>query len=178
MSAISKTDTADDARHNPEITIRLMPIKSLECPDVFTIDRSDVSNEWVDSIQTILELTHYGLEHGCIGHTYAIYAGPACIGIILMGEGLPWDCDPEEVTGIPFYRIMGFILDKAWRGKGIGGQVLETVIRQVFTEFGPRPILLGVQEDNRRAAAFYLRHGFRPTDAWDEDDRFYIRYPL
>ncbi len=157
--------------------IRLECITDANRPDVLTIDRSDISEDWVDSIQTILDLTQYGLEHGCIGHTYAICEEDVCIGIILMGEGIPWACDPQEVKDIPFYRIMGFLLDKSWRSKGIGGKVLETVIDRIFAEFGPRPIILGIQEDNTRAAAFYLRHGFTPTSAWDEDDRFYIRYP-
>lgn len=157
--------------------IRLEELTDSRRNDVLGIDRSDVSEDWVDSIPDILALHQYGLDHGCIGHTYAIYAEDACIGIILMGEGIPWPCDPPEVVGIPFYRIMGFVIDKAWRGKGLGSQVLETVIARIFNEFGPRPILIGVQQDNIRAADFYLRHGFRPTDSWDEDDRFYIRDP-
>ena len=157
--------------------IRLEELTDSRRNDVLGIDRSDIGEDWVDSIPDILALHQYGLDHGCIGHTYAIYVEDACIGIILMGEGFPWPCDPPEVAGIPFYRIMGFVIDKAWRGKGLGSQVLETVIARIFGEFGPRPILIGVQQDNVRAADFYLRHGFRPTDSWDEDDRFYIRDP-
>ncbi len=157
--------------------IRLEELVDSNRADVLGIDRSDISEDWVDSIPDILELHQYGLEHDCIGHTYAIYAADVCIGIILMGEGIPWPCDPPEVSGVNFYRIMGFVIDKAWRGKGLGSQVLETVIARIFGEFGPRPILIGVQQDNTRAADFYLRHGFVPTDSWDEDDRFYIRYP-
>ena len=156
--------------------IRLEAILTADHPDVLSIDRSDISEEWVDSIAHIMALHRYGLEHRCIGHTYAIYADDVCIGIILMGEGIPWDCDPPEVAGIPFYRIMGFVMDKAWRGRGIGSQVLESTIAQVYAEFGPRPILIGVQVDNTHAAEFYLRHSFHPTSSWDEDDRFYIRH--
>ena len=157
--------------------IRLEELTDSRRNDVLGIDRNDISEDWVDSIPDILALHQYGLDHGCIGHTYAIYAEDTCIGIILMGEGYPWPCDPPEVAGIPFYRIMGFVIDKAWRGKGLGSQVLEAAITRIFGEFGPRPILIGVQQDNIRAADFYLRHGFRPTDSWDEDDRFYIRFP-
>lgn len=157
--------------------IRLEVITDSNRYDVLCIDRSDISEDWVDSVQHLLDTTQYGLDHGCIGHTYAIYAENTCIGIILMGEGFPWSCDPQEVANTLFYRIMGFILDKAWRGKGVGGCVLEMVIERIYAEFGPRPILIGVQRDNTRAATFYLRHAFIPTDAWDEDDRFYIRYP-
>ena len=157
--------------------IRLEPILTADHPDVMRIDRSDISEDWVDSIEDIMALHRYGLEHRCLGHTYAVYAEDVCIGVLLMGEGIPWPCDPPEVADVPFYRIMGFVLDKAWRGQGIGAQVLETAIRQVYAEFGPRPILIGVQRDNIRAAAFYMRHGFFPTNGWDEDDRFYIRWP-
>ena len=157
--------------------IRLEELTDSRRNDVLGIDRSDIGEDWVDSIPDILALHQYGLDHGCIGHTYAVYAEDTCIGIILMGEGVPWPCDPPEVAGIPFYRIMGFVIDKAWRGKGLGSQVLETVIARIFNEFGSRPILIGVQQDNLRAANFYLRHGFRPTGSWDEDDRCYIRDP-
>lgn len=157
--------------------LRLEYVDDRNRDDVLRIDRSDISEDWVDSIPAILDLHQYGLDHSCIGHTYAVYADDICIGIILMGEGIPWPCDPPEIAGVPFYRIMGFVLDMAWRGRGLGSQVLETVIARIFDEFGPRPILIGVQAENLRAADFYLRHGFSPTEAWDEDDRFYIRYP-
>lgn len=159
------------------MNIRLEVINDRNRSDVLRIDRSDISEDWVDSIPDILDLHQYGVDHGCIGHTYAIYADGTCAGIILMGEGIPWHCDPPEVSGIPFYRIMGFILDRKYRSLGIGGQVLETVIERIYAVFGPRPILLGVQEDNVRAARFYQRHGFTATAAMDEDDLFYIRYP-
>ena len=157
--------------------ICLKPILSAEAPDVMHIDRSDINEDWVDSLHDIMALHRYGLEHRLIGRTYAIYAGDACIGVLLMGEGIPWACDPPELANTPFYRIMGFVIDKAWRGQGVGSKALETAIRLVYNDFGPRPICIGVQQDNTRAAAFYLHHGFHPTDSWDEDDLFYIRNP-
>lgn len=157
--------------------IRLRPILTADHPDVMHIDRSDISEDWVDSIQDIMALHRYGLEHRLIGRTYAIYSEDRCIGLLLMGEGIPWSCDPPELANTPFYRIMGFVIDKTWRGQDVGSQALETAIRLVYDEFGPRPICIGVQQDNTRAASFYQRHGFHPTDSWDEDDRFYLRYP-
>lgn len=145
--------------------------------DVLRIRRDDVSEDVVDSIPHILELTQYGLDHGYIGHTYAIYADDVCVGIILMGEGVPWDCDPPELRGVPFYRIMGFIIDARYRGCGVGSQALEQTISAVFAEYGVRPIALAVQEDNLRAMRFYEAHGFCPNPARDEDDCYYLRYP-
>lgn len=40
-----------------------------------------------------------------------------------------------------------------------------------------RPIALGCHRDNARAAAFYQRHGFRPTSSMEGDDIYYLRYP-
>jgi len=157
--------------------IRLEELTDSRRNDVLGIDRSDISEDWVDSIPDILALHQYGLDHGCIGHTYAIYAEDVCIGIILMGEGFPWPCDPPEVAGIPFYRIMGFVVDRRWRSRGIGSQALEMAVAAIFTEYGPRPIVLGVQEDNHRAMRFYEAHGFVRNDARDEDDVYFLRYP-
>ena len=112
--------------------LRLEHLEDRHRQAVLGIDRSDINEDWVGSIPDILALHQYGLDHGCIGHTYAIYEDAACIGIILMGEGFPWPCDPPEVAGMAFYRIMGFVIDKAWRGKGLGSQVLETVIARIF----------------------------------------------
>lgn len=170
-------DVAADISNAPQNLIRLEPITAPDSPDVMHIDRSDISEDWVDSIQDIMELHRYGLEHHCIGHTYAIYAADTCIGMLLIGEGIPWACDPPELTGIPFYRIMGFIVDRRYRGHGVGSQALEMAIDAVFKEFGPRPISLGVQEDNHRAMRFYEAHGFVRNDARDEDDVYFLRYP-
>lgn len=168
---------AADAPNAPPIHLRLEPITGPDCPDVMRIDRSDISVDWVDSIHDIMELHRYGLAHRCIGHTYAIYIADTCIGMLLIGEGIPRNCDPPELTGVPFYRIMGLIVDRRYRGRGFGSQALEMAIDAVYREFGPRPIALGVQEDNHRAMRFYEAHGFVRNSARDEDDVYFLRYP-
>lgn len=144
---------------------------------VLGIQRDDISEAFVDTAQTILELTQYGLEHHCKGHTYAIKQGEACIGLILLGEAFEWDTDPEEMKGVPFYRLMGFVIDRRYRSGGIGSYALEWTIRQIYDEFGVRPIALGVHKDNIGAERFYIRHGFRKTDVLEGNDYYYLRYP-
>ena len=39
---------------------------------VRTIQRDDISEAFVDNADTIMELTQYGLDHNCKGHTYVI----------------------------------------------------------------------------------------------------------
>ena len=145
---------------------------------VRALRRDDIPESWVDDADTLWELTQYGLVHNCIGHTYAVKYGDACIGVILLGEAIPWETDPEEMKKEPFYRLMGFVIDNRYRSRGIGGKVLEMVIDTVYQEYGVRPIALGVHKDNHGAARFYMRHGFAPVDALEGNDRYYIRYPF
>ncbi|MCI8696572.1 MAG: GNAT family N-acetyltransferase [Lachnospiraceae bacterium] len=140
------------------------------------IHREDVSEAFVDSVETIAEITQYGIDHHCIGHTYAIKYKESYIGLILLGEALEWETDPAEMKGTPFYRLMGFVIDRRYRNGGIGSYVLEKVIRECYQEFGIRPIALGCHRDNRQAAAFYERHGFVRTQAMEGDDYYYLRY--
>ena len=145
--------------------------------EVKAIQREDVSEDFVDTADTIMELTRYGEEHGCLGHTYVIRYKTACVGVILLGEAIPWETDPEEMKQKPFYRIMGFVIDNRCRRLGIVGYVLEKVIGDCYNKFGVRPIALGCHKDNHRAADFYIRHGFRKTDVMEGDDYYYLRYP-
>lgn len=142
---------------------------------VRNIDRSDVGEDFVDSVDTIMELTRYGNEHRCIGRTYTVKYDGRYIGVLLLGEAIEWKTDPPEMKNEPFYRLMGFIIDQNFRGKGIGGFVLETVIGKCFDEFGIRPIALGCHRDNYAAERFYLSHGFVKTEYMDGNDYYFLR---
>ena len=157
------------------ISLELLSDSNIE--DVRAIQRDDISEAFVDTTDTIMELTQYGLDHNCNGHTYAIKRENEYIGLILLGEAFEWDTDPEEMKGVPFYRLMGFVIDKRYRSSGIGGYVLEKVIEQIYDEFGIRPIALGVHKDNIAAERFYLNHGFRKTAVMEGNDYYYLRYP-
>lgn len=157
------------------ITLELLSDSNIE--HVREIQRDDISEAFVDTVDTMMELTRYGLDHNCKGHTYAIKRGDEYIGLILLGEAFEWDTDPKEMKGVPFYRLMGFVIDQRYRNHGIGTYVLEKVIELIYNEFGIRPIALGVHKDNIGAERFYLNHGFRKTDAMEGEDYYYLRYP-
>ncbi len=89
------------------MTIHLEAVTDCTRKDLLFIHREDVSEDAVDSIPCILAQTQYGLDHGYVGHTYAIYADERCIGIILMGEGIPWDCDPRKL--LIFHSIASWV---------------------------------------------------------------------
>lgn len=139
------------------------------------ISRDDVPEAWVDNAAHLMELTDYGAEHRLIGRTFLARLDSRYVGLILIGEALPWDTDPDEMKGRPFYRIMGFTVDKEYRGRGIGGEILEKAVRQVYDEFGPRPLALGVHRENLRAGLFYECHGFRRTGVYEGNDEYYLR---
>lgn len=157
------------------VTLELLTEGNIE--EARSIQREDIGEDFVDSVDDIMELTQYGLDHGCIGHTYAVRYEDRIIGVILLGEAIPWETDPEETQGRPFYRLMGFVLDRRYRGGGIGTYVLNETVRRVYQEFGVRPIMLGCHRDNVDGERFWLRHGFRKTDAMEGNDCYYLRYP-
>ena len=137
--------------------------------------RDDIPEEWVDTAASLMEVTEYGAEHHLIGHTYVAYWEGRPVGLIMIGEALPWDTDPAEMKNRPFYRVMGFIVDRDYRGRGIGGAILENAVSRVFREFGERSLALGVHRDNIRAVGFYERHGFRRTGVYEGNDEYFLR---
>ena len=141
------------------------------------LDRDDIPESFVDTAATIMEITDYGYENNLIGHTYLILCDGRYAGLILLGEAIPWDTDPPEVHQRPFYRLMGFVISREFRGKGVGGEALEKTIAKVYEDFGVRPLVLGCHKDNPRAAAFYERHGFQKTDYMEGNDCYYLRFP-
>ena len=140
------------------------------------IRRDDIPECFVDTASTLMKLTDYGVAHHCIGHTFLIRLSGRAVGVLLLGEAIPWDTDPPEVRQQPFYRLMGFAIDKDFRGRGIGGEAMEKAIELVCRDFGRRPIVLGCHKDNERAAAFYRKHGFVRTDYMESGDYYYLRH--
>lgn len=159
-----------------QISLELLNDQNFDA--VKKIRRDDINEDWVDSMDAIMETTRYGMEHHCQGHTYAVKHGETYIGVILLGEAFPWATDPDEMKQVPFYRLMNFVIDSRYRNRGIGGYVLELVIAAIYQEFGVRPIALGVHKDNHGAARFYINHGFRKTDVMEGNDYYFLRYPV
>ena len=145
-------------------------------PEACRIDRDDISEDFVDTASTIMDITDYGVEHHCIGHTFLVKHDEKPIGLILLGEAIPWETDPPEMEKEPFYRLMGLVVDRKYRGCGMGGEILERAIQLVYRDFGKRPIALGCHKDNIQAERFYLRHGFRKTDVMEGNDYYYLRF--
>lgn len=141
----------------------------------FEIERNDIPEAFVDTAATLMEITDYGVKHHYIGHTFLVRMDDKYIGLLLLGEAIPWETDPEEMRKEPFYRLMGFVVDKEYRDKGIGGEILEKAIARVYDDYGKRSIALGCHKDNVRAASFYEKHGFVKTNVFEGSDEYYLR---
>ena len=151
-------------------------ISDINSEQLQNIERSDVSESFVDSLDSINAYTNYGLEHHLKGHTYLIKYQNELAGILLIGEGIAWETDPIELKDVPFYRLMDFIIVQKYRNIGLGSFVIEKVITNMYEEFGVRPIVLGVHKDNIGAEKFYYKHGFVKTNYMDGDDYYFIRW--
>lgn len=157
--------------------ISLEPLTAENLYEAKQIERSDIPEDFVDTVDELMELTRYGLKHGCAGRTFLVRYQGVCVGVILLGEAIPWETDPAETRCRPFYRLMGFVLDKRYRDRGIGTYVLNETVWRIYQEFGVRPIMLGCHRDNVDGERFWLRNGFHKTDAMEGSDYYYLRYP-
>ena len=119
--------------------ITLEPLTEDNLAEARAIDRADVPEDFVDTVDELMELTRYGLEHGCAGRTFVARCGGNCAGVILLGEAIPWDTDPEEMRGRSFYRLMGFVIDRRLRGQGVGAYVLDEAVGGCMRNSAPGP---------------------------------------
>ena len=145
------------------------------CDKAYEIDRSDIPYSFVEDVPTLIDILEFGAENDLTGHAFMVMVNDRCVGTIMIGEGLVGDKDPDEVQERPFYRLMFFVLDKEYRGQGLGSKVLEAAISRAYEDFGERPIVLEVQKNNENAARFYERNGFERTSYRVGDDYYFVR---
>ena len=94
-------------------------------------------------------------------------AQPAAIDLVAqVGGSIAGVCrlaanpPPIEVAGRAVIELTKLYIGAAFRGRGLGEQLLAAAILAA-RERGRRAIWLAVWEQNRRALAFYRRHSFR-----------------
>ena len=139
------------------------------------IKRDDIPDGFVEDISYTVELSKYGEENDLRGHCYTIKYEDKYVGIILIGEAIEDEADPAELKGTYYFRVIGFVIDKEYRGQGIGSKALESALNEIYCEYGPVPILLECHKDNKRAIKFYEKMGFRNTNILNDQDYFLIK---
>lgn len=139
------------------------------------IQRDDIPICFVEDISHTIELSKYGEKNNLRGHCYAIKYEEKYIGIVLIGEAIEGEEDPDELKGTGFFRVIGYVIDKEYRGRGIGSKALELALNEIYREYGSVPILLECHKDNERAIKFYIKMGFRNTNILNNQDYFLIK---
>ena len=155
------------------VTLELL--KSENEVQVKRIQRDDVPDTFAEDVAATVALARYGDENHLRGHCYCIKYGNRYIGILLLGEAIEDEADPAELKGTGYFRIMGFVLDRNYRGKGLGSKALERALQEIYKEYGKVPILLECHKDNTGAAGFYTKMGFRNTHILNNEDYFFIK---
>ena len=139
------------------------------------INRDDIPEAYVGDVEELIETMEYGAEQHLKGYGFLIKADGEYAGYLMIGEALPWPTDPPEMKEKDYYRLMFFVIDKAYRSQGIGGKAMEMAMEKTCRQFGKRPLVLGCHKDNTEAERFYLKHGFRKTTYMEGNDRYMLR---
>ena len=139
------------------------------------IQRDDIPVCFVEDVSDTIELSKYGEENNLRGHCYAIKYADKYVGIILIGEAIEEEPDPIELKGTGYFRVIGYVIDKEYRGQGIGSNALKLALDEIYCEYGTVPILLECHKDNERAIRFYEKMGFKNTNILNNQDYFLIK---
>lgn len=142
---------------------------------VLAIDRDDIPESFVENMEYTIKLSHYGNQHGLNGFCYAIKFDENYVGLILIGEAIQGDADPDEIKNSTFFRLSGFVIDQNYRDMGIGSQALELTLISIYDKYGNVPILLECHHNNEKAIRFYEKMGFINTNKLYNDDYFMIK---
>ena len=81
---------------------------------------------------------------------------------MLLGQAIPDPSDPAEVQGQRYFRLLGFVLNRADRGQGIGSEALRLALKQLSAAYGAVPVVLECHRENP-VLHLYQRLGFRIT---------------
>jgi len=110
--------------------------------------------------QTLDELRSLTNDDPETGNYVAVAGGSVVSTASVLRAAPPWAPDERNA-----WRLRAMATAEEWRGKGVGGRVLDSVIEHVRTHGG------GLLWCNARARAvpFYVRAGFRARgEQWEE----------
>lgn len=142
---------------------------------VLAIERDDIPECFAESMAYTIQLSHYGTQYGMKGFCFAIKYLEDYVGILLIGEAIQDDADPDEVKNKSYFRVIGFVIDRRYRGRGIGRQAFSLALEKIYHEYGNTPILLECHRKNQSAMRFYEKMGFKNTNKLHNNDYYMVR---
>ena len=84
-------------------------------------------------------------------------------------EGVGIGCVALRPLEASVAEVKRMYVDEAWRGRGVGRALMETVVREA-RERGYATLRLGTLEDMKAAQALYASLGFRPISRYRPDE--------
>ncbi len=101
----------------------------------------------------------WGWNQGWQRSDFNKHFDPKNITVVLAGNEIVGYCQVEDQGQELFIRML--LLLPEYQGKGIGGRLIKEVIESAKAE--SKDVSLQVFKVNKRARAFYERHGFHMT---------------
>lgn len=118
-----------------------------ECPSAF-------SSSYEDEFETPLVITEGNLASGSGRHVFGAFVGPELVGTVGVGRE-----SARKLKHKGFIR--GMYVAAAYRGAGMGKQLLEHALAFAASMEGLRQVTLTVTADNSAAVALYESRGFK-----------------
>ena len=130
----------------------------------------ECSKENGAKLEDVIYRTRHSINKNDIPKMFIAKHNSEVIGVVSL-----WVNDLKSRQDL-FPWMATLYVKKDYRNKGLGGQILEKAIAQVYEDFGKRSIALGCHKENVRAAQFYERHGFVRTGVFERDDEYFLRF--
>ena len=142
--------------------VTLDPLSPANEPALLALDCGGFPPAYVEPPARTIALAHWGEKNGLDGFCFAIRADDHDAGLMLLGRAIPDPADPAEVRGQRYFRLLGFVLDREERGRGIGSEALRQALSALYDTYGPMPVVLECHRENP-ALRLYRQLGFRVT---------------
>ena len=128
--------------------------------DTYVNDNLGVTREWIET-RNIQQRSTKRRQARLEQFTSGEAAGAAKAWVALDDTGKIIGATTPFVDDDGHQHIGSLYVDKAWHGKGVGGQLMQKVLEG----FDPKkPVELGVVAYNERAKAFYRKWGFEEVE--------------
>ena len=173
MRAIDNTSFMMKNEAGESKKIQIEPLSEENEKYLLQIQRDDIPTQFVEEVSFTIDTVKYGAEHGYRGRCYAVKYDDNYVGILLIGEAIEEDADPDEVKAKVFFRILGFVIDSRYQRMGIGSVALNLAIEDIYREYGKVILVLECNRENQSALRFYEKNGFQNTGIINENDGDY-----
>lgn len=132
--------------------------------DLLSIDYGDIPEDFAEKPSLTIAYAYCGQLAKKEGFCAAVTQNSSVAGIILIGEAIPGENDPPACLAADrFFRLIGFVIDAAHRGKGLGKAALLKTLKRYDSLYPGCPLCLECHEQNTAAYRLYRSCGFADT---------------